>query len=93
MATLTHMPTVASRDLRNHTRDVLDQVSEGATITVTVHGLPVAEIKPVSPLVRTSLGRLEAVRILTGARSLDDTLATDLEWISGETTDDLGPIA
>lgn len=87
------MPTVASRDLRNHTKDVLDQVSEGVTVTVTVHGRPVAEIRPVSPVVRTSFGRLEAVRILTAARSLDDTLSADLEWISGETTDDLGPIA
>lgn len=92
-ATLAHMPTVASRDLRNHTKDVLDQVSEGATVTVTVHGRPVAEIKPVSPVIRTSFARLEAVRILTGARNPDDTLAADLEWISGETTDDLGPIA
>ncbi len=88
-ATLAHMPTVASRDLRNHTKDVLDQVSEG----VAVHGRPVAEIRPISPVIRTIFERLEAVRILTAARSVDDALSADLEWISGETTDDLGPIA
>lgn len=40
------MITVASRDLRNHTADVLKQVADGATVAITVHGRIVAELSP-----------------------------------------------
>ena len=40
------MITVASRDLRNHTADVLRQVEDGATVAITVHGRIVAELSP-----------------------------------------------
>lgn len=41
------MSVVASRDLRNHTADVLRRVADGSRVTVTVNGTPVAEIGPV----------------------------------------------
>jgi prevent-host-death family protein len=43
------MTHIASRDLRNHTGDVLRRVADGERITVTQHGRPVAEIAPLSP--------------------------------------------
>ncbi len=86
------MSTIASRDLRNHTRDVLDQVSAGSTVTITVHGKPVAEIAPVSARARTSLDRHEVIRLLKGGHGADTELLADLAWIAGDTTDDLDPI-
>jgi prevent-host-death family protein len=38
------MTTVASRDLRNHTDDVLRAVTDGSGVTVRVNGRPVAEL-------------------------------------------------
>lgn len=42
------MDSVASRDLRNHTADVLRRVAGGEVVAVTVHGEVVAEIHPPS---------------------------------------------
>lgn len=86
------MGTIASRDLRNHTRDVLDQVSAGSTVTITVHGQPVAEITPVAAGARTSLSRREVAGLVQGGDPADARLLADLAWISGDTTDDLDPI-
>lgn len=86
------MPTIASRELRNHTKDVLAQVSDGATVTITVHGRPVAQITPVESPLRASLRRADAIRILTRPRRIDPRIDSDMAWISGGTTDDLGPI-
>lgn len=85
------MSTIASRDLRNHTRSVLDQVAAGAIVTVTVNGRPVAEIRSPQGSLRTSLTRVEVSRLLE-RRQLDDSLGDDLAWISEETTDDLDPL-
>ncbi|MFT3861823.1 type II toxin-antitoxin system Phd/YefM family antitoxin [Micropruina sp.] len=83
------MTSVASRELRNHTAAVLRRVSEGADVTVTVNGLPVALItRPRSqrPIVLT---RDELAGLQARAAS-DHRLRADLAWISGDTTDDLG---
>lgn len=40
---------VTSRDLRNHTRGVLDAVDAGDTVILTRHGVDVAEIRPLGP--------------------------------------------
>ena len=37
---------ISMRDLRNHAGDVLARVELGETLTVTNHGRPVAEIRP-----------------------------------------------
>lgn len=86
------MTTIASRDLRNHTRDVLDQVSAGATVTITVHGRPVAEVRPVASSTPTSLSRQEVLGMLRTGHGVDAELLADLAWISGGTTEDLDPI-
>ena len=39
--------TVTVRDLRNHGGDVLARVQSGETLTVTSHGVPVAELRPI----------------------------------------------
>jgi len=85
------MTTVASRDLRNHTADVLRQVSEGAHVTVTVNGTPVAEIVPVRALRRASMSKSDLIALLA-VHQADPGLRDDLASLAGETTDDLGPI-
>lgn len=40
------MAEVSARDLRNHTRDVLQRVEGGEEIEITVNGRPVAELHP-----------------------------------------------
>lgn len=84
------MPTVASRELRNHTADVLRQVAEGSTVTITVNGEPVAQITRPAATLRAHLPRAEVVRLVEQQRP-DPRLRDDLAWISGETTEDLGP--
>ncbi|MEO7269477.1 MAG: type II toxin-antitoxin system prevent-host-death family antitoxin [Knoellia sp.] len=85
------MPTIASRDLRNHTAAVLKQVADGAEVTVTVHGEPVALITRPRHQRRTSLPKAELLEFL-GRQSVDSSLADDMAWISEGSTDDLGPI-
>ena len=85
------MAIVASRDLRNHTAEVLRQVSEGAHVTVTVHGTPVAEIIPVRARRRASMSKRDLVDLLTHHQA-DPGLRDDLAALAGESTDDLGPI-
>lgn len=89
-ATLAHMSTVAARELRNHTADVLRQVSEGTNVTVTVNGLAVAEISPVRSARRQFLSRTDLVEIMT-TRQADPGLGDDLARLAGETTDDHDP--
>ena len=82
------MTEVASRELRNNTRSVLDRVASGEKVTITVDGRAVAELVPVAPRPRW-LSRADFVaRVLD--RQADAGLATDLDdFTGGETTDDL----
>jgi prevent-host-death family protein len=82
------MSTVASRDLRNHTADVLARVADGDRVTVTVNGTPVAEIVPPSATRRTSISRRELMAMLAQHQA-DAGLRADLQALTGETTDDL----
>ena len=82
------MSTVASRDLRNHTADVLRQVSGGTHVTITVNGTPVAEIIPVRSARNQFLSRSDLIEIIT-ARQADPGLRDDLAKLAGETTGDL----
>ncbi len=86
-----HMSSIASRDLRNHTAEVLRQVAEGNPVTITVHGVPVAEISPVSTVRRPFIGKAELAAILTEKQS-DAGLRDQLAALAGETTDDLDPL-
>lgn len=85
------MRTVASRDLRNHTAEVLRQVSKGAHVIVTVNGNPIAEISPVRATRRAWMSKRELIDLLA-LRQADPGLRADLIALAGESTDDLGPI-
>lgn len=85
------MTSVASRDLRNHTADVLRQVAEGARVTVTVNGTPVAEIGPVRGMRRASMSKTDLIVLLANHQA-DSGLRDDLAALAGETTDDLGSL-
>jgi prevent-host-death family protein len=82
------MTEVASRELRNATRSVLDRVERGEEITITVDGRPVAVIRPVTRRPRW-MPRDEFVdRVLR--HQADPGLRADLaELVGDETTDDL----
>ena len=78
------MSDVASRELRNNTRAVLDRVRAGESVTITVDGRPVATLQPVGRRPRW-LARDEFVRAssTTGRPGLGE-----LPWCP-DTTDDL----
>lgn len=85
------MTTIASRDLRNHTADVLRQVSGGTHVTITVNGMPVAEISPVRSARKQFLSRADLMEIII-FRQADPGLRDDLEALAGDTTDDFDPL-
>lgn len=81
------MTEVASRELRNQTRSLLDRVAAGESITITVNGRPVATLEPVRRRERW-MARTEFVqRVL--AYQADPELAGDLAQLAGEMTDEL----
>ncbi|KAA0236205.1 MAG: putative antitoxin VapB5 [Acidimicrobiales bacterium] len=81
------MTEVASRELRNRSRALLDRVEGGETVTITVDGRPVARLEPVGRRPRW-VSREEFVREIL-AHQADPGLAGDLAALSDETTDDL----
>lgn len=81
------MSEVASRELRNSTRALLDRVAQGESVTITVDGRPAAVLQPVGRRPRW-LGRDEfASRILRS--QADPGLGADLAGLGEESTDDL----
>lgn len=81
------MADVASRELRNNTRSVLERVEAGERITITVEGRRIAELRPVGARPRW-IGRAAfSERILL--RQADAGLEADLRLLAGELTDDL----
>ncbi len=85
------MTLIASRELRNHTADVLRQVADGIPVTITVNGTPVAEITPYRSERRLSMSRHELVELLTHQQT-DSGLRRDLAELAGDDTDSLGPL-
>ncbi|MGI8778526.1 MAG: type II toxin-antitoxin system Phd/YefM family antitoxin [Acidimicrobiales bacterium] len=82
------MTEVASRDLRNSTRALLDRVASGESLTITVDGRPVAVLMPVTRRPRW-LSRDEFTnRVLRSPA--DVGLRDDLAILGNESTDDLG---
>jgi prevent-host-death family protein len=81
------MSDVASRDLRNNTRALLDRVEAGESITITVDGRPVATLEPAGRRPRF-MARDRFVRDLLSHRA-DAALRTDLKDLAPDTTDDL----
>lgn len=81
------MVTVASRELRNNTRALLDRVETGEAITITVDGRPVAVLQPVGRR-PTWLPRDEFARLLAGHQADPALLAARRDLAPG-TTDEL----
>jgi prevent-host-death family protein len=85
------MTVVASRDLRNHTAEILRKVADGDRVTITVNGTPVAELGPVTAARRPSIPRRELATLLARHQA-DPGLRDDLAALAGDTTDDLGSL-
>lgn len=83
------MTDVASRELRNSTRALLDRVARGESVTITVDGRPTAVLQPVNRRPRW-LGRDEFARRILCSQA-DPGLRDDLAMLSDESTDDLSP--
>ena len=81
------MKTVASRELRNQTRSLLDRVAAGEQITITVDGVPAATLGPVTSRTRW-VSRSSFIRLLEPARA-DVGLRDELTSLAPDTTDDL----
>lgn len=85
------MEPVASRELRNHTAEVLRRVQSGEELAVTVRGETVAELKPPADRRPRFFTRGELAAVLEAPS--DPGLRDDLAVLAGDTTDDLGPLA
>lgn len=81
------MSRVASRELRNATRSLLDRVESGETITITVDGRPTAVLAPIGRRPRW-IPRTEFVSKVLEHQA-DPGLAEDLDELAGEMTDEL----
>jgi prevent-host-death family protein len=81
------MTDIASRELRNNTRALLDRVEAGESITITVDGRPVAVLKPAERRSRF-IARERFVQSLLSHRA-DAGLRADLRDLAPDTTDDL----
>lgn len=80
------MSEVASRELRNATRSLLDRVESGETITITVDGRPAAVLAPIGRRPRW-LSRSEFASVVV-AHQADPGLTADLDQLAGESTDE-----
>lgn len=83
------MATVASRELRNRTRQVLAQVEAGEDVTITVDGRPVARVTRVERRPRW-VARDAFLAALRRVQA-DPGLTADLRALAPDTTDDLDP--
>lgn len=81
------MAEVASRELRNATRSLLDRVAAGERLTITVDGRAVAVLGPLERRPRW-ISKTELVSLLANTQA-DPQLTRDLEQLAGESTDDL----
>lgn len=80
------MTNVSSRDLRNHTAEVLRQVAAGARVTITVKGKAVAEIVPVGAARSQFFTRAELAAVLSHHHA-DSGLSRDLELLAADTSE------
>lgn len=81
------MSEVASRELRNNTRELLRRIEAGEEIIITVDGRPVALLRPVERRRRWMPREEFTQRVLT--HQADHRLGEELASLSPETTDDL----
>jgi prevent-host-death family protein len=78
---------VASRELRNNTRELLTRVEAGESVTITVDGRPVAVLQPVGRRPRW-VTRDEFLARMTGHQA-DPGLRSELRAMEPDTTEDL----
>jgi prevent-host-death family protein len=81
------MTAVASRQLRNQTRALLERVAQGEDITITVDGRAVARLVPPDTRPRWMPRARFQATILD--RQADAGLTADLRALAPETTEDL----
>ena len=81
------MTAVPSRELRNHTRNLLDRVAAGEEITITVDGRPVAELRPARSRPRWVSRSAFVQQVLS--HQADPGLADELRRLAPDSTDDL----
>ena len=81
------MQSVASRELRNQTRSLLDRVAAGEAITITVDGRPVALLAPLPQ--RTRWMTRESFLNTIATNQSDPELRDELTRLAPDTTDDL----
>jgi prevent-host-death family protein len=86
-ATVPDMTSVASRELRNNTRALLDRVEAGESIIITVDGRQVAELRPLDRAPQW-MTRDEFIRRVL-PRQADPGLLAALRELNPDTTDDL----
>lgn len=63
----------------------------GDDVTITQNGVPVAALIPIRVSVRRPINRGDLIELLRRHQP-DETLAADLARLTGDTTDDLGPV-
>lgn len=78
---------IGVRELRNQTSQVLDAVTSGQRVTLTVRGEPVADIVPYAPRARWLSGA--SLREQLGTRAADAHLTADLDQLAGATLAEL----
>ncbi len=78
------MADVSSRDLRNHTADVLKRVEAGERLRISVNRRPVAELVPLD---RPRWASGAAIERVIQEASADAALLEDLEAIRGQMVD------
>lgn len=86
-ATVSHME-IGVRDLRNRTAQVIDAVTAGERVTLTVRGEPVADIVPHGRRRARWLSGVQLGEQLTD-RAADPGLRAELDELAGQTLDGL----
>ncbi|MGB3412858.1 MAG: type II toxin-antitoxin system prevent-host-death family antitoxin [Microthrixaceae bacterium] len=81
------MASVASRELRNQTRSLLDRVAGGEEIVITVDGRPMAVLAPLPTRDRWMSRETFARIVLT--QQADSGLRQELSVLSPDMTDEL----
>ena len=78
------MSGVSSRDLRNHTADVLRRVEAGERVRISVNRRPVAELVPLERPQWASGAAIERIVLESPA---DEALLEDLAFVRGQTVE------
>ena len=84
------MTRIPVRELRNHTAGALERAQSGEEIVITVNGIPTAKLTASHPARKAYLNKAEFLALRP--KTSDVTLARDIAALTGDTTDDLGPI-